>query len=156
MNAIFAAPVPPRPSLVRRLAQLPAAVPSSAVQLVLRLGLAGIFWSSGRTKVEGLLTISDNTYYLFDEEYALPLIPSHLAAHLGTYAEHLFPILLVLGVATRFSALALFGMTMVIQVFVYPDALVSTHLGWFALALAVAANGPGKFSMDHLLFRQKA
>ncbi|OYU14107.1 MAG: DoxX protein [Alphaproteobacteria bacterium PA4] len=130
-------------------------IPPSLVQLVLRLGLAGIFWSSGRTKVEGLLTITDNTFFLFEEEYALPLIPSTLAAHLGTYAEHLFPILLVVGLATRLSAVALFGMTLVIQVFVYPNALVSTHLGWFAMALAIAAGGPGKVSFDHLLFRQR-
>jgi putative oxidoreductase len=129
-------------------------VPPSLVQLVLRFGLAGIFWSSGRTKVEGLLTISENTLFLFEEEYRLPLLSAQLAAQLGTYAEHLFPILLVLGLATRLSALALFGMTLVIQLFVYPDALVATHLGWFALALAVATGGPGKLSLDHLLFRR--
>ncbi len=130
-------------------------VPPSLVQLLLRFGLAGIFWSSARTKVEGLLTISDNTYFLFEEEYRLPLLSPQLAAQLGTYAEHLFPILLVLGLATRLSALALFGMTLVIQLFVYPDALVATHLGWFAMALAVATGGPGKISLDQLLFRKR-
>jgi putative oxidoreductase len=142
---------------VSQLHTLPALltrVPPSLVQLVLRLGLAGIFWSSGRTKVEGLLTVSENTYFLFEEEYRLPLLSPHLAAQLGTYAEHLFPILLVIGLATRLSALALFGMTLVIQMFVYPDALVATHLGWFAMALAVATGGPGKISLDHLLFRK--
>ena len=140
-------------SHLRAIPELLNRVPPSLVQLVLRLGLAGIFWSSGRTKVEGLLTISDNTLYLFEEEYRLPLLSAQLAAQLGTYAEHLFPILLVLGLATRLSALALFGMTLVIQLFVYPDALVATHLGWFALALAIATGGPGKISLDHLLFR---
>lgn len=141
-------------SQLRTLPELLTRVPPSLVQLVLRFGLAGIFWSSGRTKVEGLLTISENTLYLFEEEYRLPLISAQLAAQLGTYAEHLFPILLVLGLATRLSALALFGMTLVIQLFVYPDALVATHLGWFALALAIATGGPGKLSLDHLLFRK--
>jgi putative oxidoreductase len=137
-------------SQLRTLPELLTRVPPSLVQLALRFGLAGVFWSSGRTKVEGLLTISENTLYLFEEEYRLPLI----SAQLGTYAEHLFPILLVLGLATRLSALALFGMTLVIQLFVYPDALVATHLGWFALALAIATGGPGKLSLDHLLFRK--
>lgn len=144
---------------VSRLRTLPAQlnrVPPSLVQLMLRFGLAGVFWSSGRTKVEGLLTISENTFYLFEEEYRLPLLSPHLAAQLGTYAEHLLPILLVVGLATRLSALALFGMTLVIQLLVYPDALVSTHLGWFALALAVATGGPGTLSLDHLLFRKRA
>ena len=132
-----------------------AKVPPSLVQLVLRFGLAGIFWSSGRTKVEGLLTISESTYFLFEEEYRLPLVSPHLAAQLGTYAEHLFPILLVLGLATRLSALALFGMTLVIQIFVYPDAFLATHLGWFALALAIATGGPGKISLDYQFFRRR-
>ncbi len=137
------------------LPRLLGVIPPDLVQLVLRLGLAGIFWSSGRTKVDGLLTISDNTYFLFDEEYLLPLIPPHVAAHVATYAEHLFPILLLAGLATRLSAIALFGMTLTIQLFVYPDAFVSTHLGWFALALAVMAYGPGRLSIDNLLFRPK-
>jgi putative oxidoreductase len=142
-------------SQLRTLPELLNRVPPSLVQLVLRLGLAGIFWSSGRTKVEGLLTVSENTIFLFEAEYRLPLLSPHLAAQLGTYAEHQFPVLLVLGLAARLSALALFGMTLVIQLFVYPDALVATHLGWFALALAVATGGPGKISLDHLLFRKR-
>lgn len=126
-------------------------IPNDLVQLALRGGLAGIFWSSARTKVEGLLTISDNTYFLFEEEYRLPLIAPDLAAHLATYAEHLLPAMLVLGIGSRFAALGLFIMTLTIQLFVYPDAFVSTHLGWFALALAIMARGPGRLSLDHLL-----
>jgi len=144
------------PALHRALPALLNRVSPSLVQLVLRFGLAGIFWSSGRSKVEGLMTISENTYFLFEEEYRLPLLSPQLAAQLGTYAEHLFPILLVIGLATRLSALALFGMTLVIQLLVYPGALISTHLGWFALALAVATGGPGTLSLDHLLLRQRA
>jgi putative oxidoreductase len=118
--------------------------------LVARLGLAGVFFFSGRTKVEGFLTITDSTYELFESEYALPLIPSHLAAHLATYAEHLFPLLLFLGLFTRLSAAALFAMTMVIQIFVYPDAW-PTHLSWAGLMLPLMAIGGGKVSLDSLI-----
>ena len=126
-------------------------IPTDLVQLTLRGGLAGIFWNSARTKVDGLLTISDNTYFLFEEEYRLPLIAPDLAAHLATYAEHLLPVMLVLGIWSRFAALGLFIMTLTIQLFVYPDAFLSTHFGWFALALAIIARGPGRVSIDHLI-----
>ena len=97
------------------------------------------------------MTISDNTYFLFEEEYRLPLIAPDLAAHLATYAEHLLPVMLVLGIWSRFAALGLFIMTLTIQLFVYPDAFLSTHFGWFALALAIIARGPGRVSIDHLI-----
>ena len=118
--------------------------------LVARLGIASVFFMSGRTKVEGLLTITPSTYDLFQTEYALPLISPYLAAHLATYAEHLFPILLVLGLFTRLSALALLGMTTVIEVFVYPDAW-PTHLSWAGLLLLLIARGAGGWSLDWLL-----
>lgn len=118
-------------------------------KLALRLGLGGIFWSSARTKVDGLLSVSDNTMWLFEEEYRVPLLSPEIAAHLATYGEHIFPIMLALGLGSRFAALALFVMTMVIQLFVYPDALLSTHLGWLALAGAVMVFGPGRLSIDH-------
>ncbi|WP_341710782.1 DoxX family protein [Erythrobacter sp.] len=126
-------------------------IPSDLVQLALRGGLAGIFWSSARTKVDGLLTISDNTYYLFEEEYRLPFIAPDIAAHLATYTEHLLPVLLVLGLGSRLATLGLFIMTLTIQLFVYPDAFLSTHFGWFALALAIMGRGPGRISIDHLI-----
>ncbi len=127
----------------------------AVTQLALRLGLAGVFWTSARTKVDGLLSVSDTTYLLFEEEYRLPLISPDIAAPLATYAEHLLPILLVLGLASRLSALGLVTMTAVIQLFVYPDALVSTHMGWFAMGLAIMVHGPGRLSLDHILFRPK-
>ncbi len=77
--------------------------------LAARFGIAGVFWLSGRTKVEGWLTVSDNAVALFVDEYKVPLLPPGIAAHLAAYSEHLFPILLVLGLATRASALALAG-----------------------------------------------
>lgn len=126
-------------------------IPDNAQLLVARLGIAAVFFLSGRTKVEGLLTIKDSTYDLFATEYALPLVSPNLAAHLATYAEHLFPLLLVLGLGTRFSALALLAMTTVIEVFVYPDAW-PTHLSWAGLLLPLIARGAGDWSLDQHLF----
>jgi putative oxidoreductase len=77
-------------------------------------------------------------------------VPPEIAAHLAAYSEHLFPLLLVLGLFTRLSALALLGMTLVIQVFVYPDAW-PTHLSWAALLLYLAGRGAGRLSLDHAL-----
>lgn len=129
-------------------------IPQDLIQLTLRLGLAGIFWMSARTKVTGFLSISDSTYFLFEEEYRLPLLPVDIAVPLATYTEHLLPILLAFGLATRLSAFGLFVMALVIQLFVYPSAFLSTHLGWFAMALAVMGYGPGRLSIDHLITRK--
>jgi putative oxidoreductase len=118
--------------------------------LAARFGIAGVFWYSGRTKVEGLLTVSDSAVALFADEYRVPLLPPEIAAHLAAYAEHLFPLLLVLGLATRASALALLGMTAVIQIFVYPSAW-PTHLVWGVALLYLAGRGGGVVSLDRLL-----
>jgi len=128
-------------------------LPNWLIALVLRLGIAAVFFQSGRTKVTGLLTIKPETYFLFSDEYRVPLLPPVVAAHLATYAEHLFPILLVLGLATRFSAAALLCMVLVIQVFVYPDAW-PTHLSWAGPLLYLIGRGPGALSLDRLLGRQ--
>lgn len=117
--------------------------------LVARLGIAAIFFLSGRTKVDGLLTVNDSAFSLFQEEYKVPLIPSDIAAYMATYAEHLFPILLIFGLFTRLSAFALLGMTAVIQFFVYPDAW-PTHLSWAGLLLYLLARGGGRISLDRL------
>ena len=116
--------------------------------LALRAFPAAVFFASGRTKVDGW-QIADSTWFLFEHEYALPLIPSPVAAVAATVAEHVLPILLILGIATRLSALGLLGMTAVIQIFVYPEAW-QTHGLWAACLLAVAARGPGRISVDHL------
>ena len=128
--------------------RLDTLVPHSLLALAARVAIAAIFFLSGRTKVEGLLTVSDTAYTLFREDYKVPLLPPELAAHLATYAEHLFPALLVLGLFTRLSALALLGMTAVIQLFVYPDAW-PTHLSWAALMLYLVGRGGGPLSLDH-------
>jgi len=123
--------------------------------LASRVGIAAIFWISGRTKVEGWLTLTDTTFLLFREDYALPLIPPEWAAYAATFAEHLFPMLLVLGLATRLSAAALLGMTAVIQFLVYPSAW-PTHLTWAVPLLYLLGRGAGRWSVDSLLARRKA
>ncbi|MDD1000052.1 DoxX family protein [Pseudomonas sp. TNT2022 ID1044] len=125
-------------------------ISDSLLAFVARISIAAIFFMSGRTKVDGLLTVTPSTYELFRTEYALPLISPELAAHLAAYSEHLFPMLLVLGLFTRVSALALLGMTLVIEIFVYPDAW-PTHLSWAGLLLLVIARGAGKLSVDQRL-----
>ncbi|MFN7855600.1 MAG: DoxX family protein [Acidovorax sp.] len=124
--------------------------PHSLLALVNRVGIAAIFWMSARTTVDGWFSVSDSAYALFREEYRLPLLPPELAAQMATVAEHVFPILLILGLLTRLSALALLGMTLVIQVFVYPDAW-PTHLSWAGLMLYLAGRGGGRLSLDHAL-----
>jgi putative oxidoreductase len=124
-------------------------LPPDLLLLVARLGIASIFFMSGRTKVEGWLTLTDSTFELFRSEYNLPFMDPVVAAHVATYAEHLFPILLVLGLFTRVAALALLSMTLVIEVFVYPDAW-STHLSWAGLLLPLIAHGAGALSLDRL------
>jgi len=141
-----------RPSTASRWTQR---IPDSLMLLVARLGVAAVFFQSGRTKVEGFFSIKPSTYDLFASEYTLPLIPSDLAARLATGAEHLFPILLVLGLCTRMSALALLGMTTVIEIFVYPDAW-PTHLSWVGLLLPLVTRGGGKWSLDHAWHRWRA
>lgn len=148
-------PTPPRPhGVVARWSQLANAltrlVTHDALALITRVGIAAIFFYSGRTKVSGVLTLTDSAYALFRSEYKLPLVPPEVAAHLAAYAEHFFPLLLVLGLATRVSALALLVMTLVIEVFVYPLAW-PTHLSWAALLLYLIGRGAGRFSLDHWL-----
>ena len=126
--------------------------------LFTRIALAGVFWRSGQTKVaEGTwLEVSDTTRYLFETEYSRVPLPADLAATLATWSEHLFPILLVLGLATRLSALALLGMTLVIQTFVYPEAWWPVHSLWAAMALVLISRGSGAFGIDALLVRRQA
>ena len=130
-------------------------IPESIALFLLRLALAGVFWRSGQTKViEGsFLQIDPSQYDLFASEFSgLPLDPA-IAVPLTTYAEHFFPILLLLGLATRFSAGALLVMTMVIQIFVFPDAWWPVHSLWVAMAAMLIVRGGGLFSLDALAVR---
>ena len=137
--------------------RLSGALPESLVLAFVRVVLAGVFWRSGRTKVtEGSwFQLSDTTYELFRTEYAAVPLPPELAAVMATTAEHLLPALLVAGLFTRVSALGLVGMTMVIQLFVYPDAWWPEHSLWTAMALILIVRGGGQFSLDAVLTRAR-
>ena len=128
-------------------------LPEGLALLITRVALAGIFWRSGRTKVEEgtALTISDQAYFLFEYEYTGLPLPVDLAVPLATYAEHVFPVLLALGLFTRFAAVSLLIMTLVIQLFVYPEAWWATHIVWAAMAAILISRGGGVFSLDALL-----
>lgn len=131
-------------------ARLDAAIGDGVLSLVARIAIAAIFLQSGRTKVEGFLTVTPSAVELFRSEYKLPLVPPEIAAHLAAYAEHLFPALLIVGLFSRLSALALLGMTAVIEIFVYPLAW-PTHLSWAGLLLVVIARGAGPVSLDRTI-----
>ena len=137
----------------RAVAAISARVPEGLMLLFLRVAFSGVFWRSGRTKVEegSLFSISDTTYFLFREEYSGVPLPPDTAAVLAAVSEHLFPILLVVGLFTRLSALALLGMTMVIQILVYPEAWWQVHALWTAMALVLVVRGGGMFALDALL-----
>lgn len=126
------------------LARLPIDIPL----LMARVIPAAVFWASGRTKVDGF-AIKSSTFALFEDLYAIPLVPPHLAAIMASIAEHLFPVLLLLGLATRLSAVALLGMTLVIQTFVFPEAWI-THGLWATAFLVTIKFGPGRLSLDRL------
>jgi len=132
---------------------LTGVIPDALLLLAARLGIAAVFFMSGRTKVDGILHITDSTYELFRSEYTVPLLSPSLAAHLTVYAEHSLPLLLAVGWLTRPAALALLGMTAVIEIFVYPDAW-PTHLSWAGLLLPLIARGGGAWSLDRLFDRK--
>jgi putative oxidoreductase len=130
-----------------------------------RVALAGVFWQSGQTKVQGLAInlatgefqlgwprLSDNAVALFRDEYKLPLLPPELAAVMAASAEHLLPLMLLLGLGTRLAALGLLGMTAVIQLLVYPGAW-PTHFSWAAVLLMLLWQGCGPTGLDALLAR---
>jgi putative oxidoreductase len=138
-------------------------IPHSLIALLGRFSIAAVFWKSGQTKIEGFVLdplggefqfgwprLAESTIPLFQEEYQLPLVPPEIAAYAAATAEHVFPVLLLIGFGTRFSALALLVMTLTIQVFVYPSAY-PTHGVWATVLLYLLARGPGKYSVDHWL-----
>jgi putative oxidoreductase len=131
--------------------QLAERIPYSLVALLARFAAASVFWRSGQTKVDGLLHIKDSTFFLFREEYMVPLLPPDVAAYATTIAEHVFSVCLIVGLATRLSALGLMFMTAVIQIFVYPEGWPD-HILWFAALSLLLARGPGALSLDHLIW----
>ncbi|MBS4079761.1 DoxX family protein [Pseudomonas rustica] len=153
-------------NLITRAIALLERIPQSLIAFIARFAIAAVFWKSGQTKVEGLAIdlidgtfqlgwprLADSTIPLFTSEYHVPLLSPEIAAHMAAFAEHFFPVLILVGFATRFSAMALLGMTLTIQLFVYPDAY-PTHGTWAAVLLYLMATGPGKLSIDHLIARR--
>lgn len=141
-------------------------IPESLLLFVARFAIAAVFWKSGQTKIEGFSLdiiameaqlgwphLKDSTLFLFEYEYNLPLISPMIAATLATLAEHVLPTLILVGLFTRFAALGLAGMTLVIQLFVYPDAY-PTHATWLTIALLIMWRGAGALSLDRLFFKR--
>jgi putative oxidoreductase len=150
--------------LVERAVVVMQMIPYGFVAFLGRFSIAAVFWKSGQTKVEnfaidliggefklGIPRLSDSAVFLFKEEYRLPFLSPEWGATLAALAEHIFPVVLLFGLATRFSALGLLVMTAVIEIFVYPNAY-PTHGTWAAVLLFLMVYGPGKFSLDHLFF----
>lgn len=127
----------------------------NALLLLGRCTVAPIFFLSGRTKVEGWFTMKPATFELFRSEYALPFVSPVWAAWMSAISEHLFPTLLILGLGTRIAASGLLAMTLVIEIFVYPDAW-PTHLSWAGLLIPLVVNGGGRFSADRWFGRPAA
>jgi len=136
-------------SLLARLRAMLEAVPYWLLALPLRFAVATVFWNSGTTK----LASWDTTLQLFADEYRLPLLPPELAAYMPASTELTTPVLLVFGLFTRAAAFVLLGMTTVIEVFVYPQAW-PTHIQWAAMLLVLLCRGPGRISLDHVIWRR--
>jgi putative oxidoreductase len=137
-----------------------AMMPEWLLNLAMRLVIFKIFWFSVQTKIVGLTiagqhfafwNVTDSTFLLFDFEYGIPLIPSELAAYLGTFGEFFLALMILFGFMTRFAAVGLLFMTMTIQFFVYPDAWWTVHVFWTLMLLYVVRNGGGLVSVDRLL-----
>jgi putative oxidoreductase len=124
-------------------------VPYAVLALPLRFAVATVFWNSAMTKLSNWET----TISLFTDDYKVPLLPPEFAAHVALAIELTAPVLLVLGLLTRFAALVLLGMTAVIEIFVYPQAW-PTHMQWAAMLLVLLARGAGAASLDHWLWRR--
>ena len=148
MNQTINAPAPASGeiTLAGRVLNWLDAVPYTILAIPLRLAVATIFWNSAMTKLANWET----AVTLFAEEYKLPLLPPEVAAYLAVSIELTTPVLLVLGLLTRPAALVLLGMTIVIEIFVYPQAW-PTHIQWAAMLLVLLCRGPGKLSLDHLV-----
>jgi putative oxidoreductase len=124
-------------------------IPYWLIALTARLALAQVFWSSAQTHLANW----DTTLYMFANTFNVPLLPPDVAAYLAVTIEVAAPPLLVLGLATRFAALAIFGMTLVIETFVFPQAW-PTHIQWAAMQLLLIGRGAGALSADALIRRR--
>ncbi len=140
-----------------------SSIPEWCVNLAMRLVIFKVFWFAVQTKIAGwtiagqhfaFWNVTDNTFLLFDFEYGIPLIPTTLAAYMGTFGEFFLSIMILLGFFTRFAALGLFLMTMVIQFFVYPDAWWTVHVYWVLPLLYLMKYGGGKIALDNIVLKK--
>ena len=137
--------------LATRLSQAIALVdrfPPSLLQLMFRIAIAALFWSSGLTKIASW----DTTVALFRNEYMVPILPPEIAAVMSATFELSCSMLIFVGLATRLATLPLLGMTFVIEVFVYPE-FWAMHLMWASVLLFLLTKGSGVFSLDHYIAR---
>jgi putative oxidoreductase len=125
--------------------------PTSLLVLAFRLAVATVFFRSGMTK----LASWDTTVALFDMEYMVPILPPVAGAYLATATEIGASLMLIFGIGTRFAAAALLGMTLVIQVFVYPENWPD-HLLWGSILAWLLTRGAGVLSIDHVIGRRLA
>ncbi|MFA1627061.1 DoxX family protein [Rhizobium mongolense] len=148
-------------ALIARTEGLLASVPQSLPLLALRFALAIPFFKSGLTKWDGFLTLSQGARYLFEQEFKLHIFGSEIAypfplamATAAGIGELILPVLLVLGLATRFAALGLLLMTAIIQLTI-PDGWANFHLPWAAMALALIVFGGGRLAIDPLVMPRR-
>lgn len=136
-------------------------IPEWLVALISRIAIATVFWRSVQTKIEGwevfgqdlkFWNITDSTFFLFQYEYTLPLLSGKIAAYLASFGEFFLSIAIVLGLLTRLSAMGLLAMTVVIQLFVYPDSW-NVHILWAALLIYLIKHGGGAISLDFLMHK---
>ena len=146
-------------SNINKLNHLMALIPEWFLALVVRLAVASVFWRSVQTKITGwdlfgqhwkFWNVSDSTFFLFEYEYTLPVLPVNLSAYLATFGEFFLSLAIVFGLLTRLSAVGLLLMTAVIQVFVYPDAW-NVHILWAGLLIYLIKHGGGAVSIDNLI-----
>ena len=141
------APLGERTSLVFRIDRATALLdrfPSSILQLIFRVAIAEVFWSSGMSKIASW----QSTVALFRDEYMVPLLPPAIAAVVSATFELSCSSLIFVGLATRLATLPLLGMTFVIEVFVYPEYW-TMHLMWASILLFLLTKGPGALSIDY-------
>ena len=134
---------------IHNIAQLRLTSCSMLIDLGVRLYIADVFFKSGLNKYQSF----DTTILLFQNEYHVPVLPPEIAAYTGTFIEMFFPILLAIGLATRYTALVLFVFN-VIAVVSYPDLNpngLEQHIVWGIMLLVTMLHGPGKLSFDFLI-----
>jgi len=133
--------------------------PEDVLALVARIAIGLVFWKSAQTKIVGdsifgqkweFFNLGDTTFMLFEYDYDLPFIPSDIAAYMATFGEFFLGLAIMVGLLTRLTALGLLTMTLVIQIFVYPEAW-ALHLTWAVPLLYLIKHGAGKLSVDSLI-----